>query len=135
MPFPVGIPTYSLHHGLHRWQPGKAPILLLYHDWDVFMVGGGQATWTLTDGRKLVGSAGDFIILPPFTPAMVSESIAPMSFYYLHIAFRSVSVLLKSEAAKNCQGPGAEVLLPLMISARDAPAIGRSYRRLGVASK
>jgi AraC-like DNA-binding protein len=129
VPFPVGIPTYSLYHGLHRLKRGQS-LLLLYHDWDVFMVVQGKATWTLTDGRTLVGSAGDFVILPPFTPAMVSESQAPMSFFYCHIAFRSVPVHLKSEAVRNGSGPGPEARLPLFISARKASEIARPYRRL-----
>nr|MBA3847608.1 hypothetical protein [Planctomycetota bacterium] len=125
-PLAAGIPTYGLRHGRYVWAAGTPPILHAFRDWDVFWITAGEATWTLADGRRLVAGRDQFVVLPPFVPAHVSESRRGLVFWFCHFDFRRVP----DDAPRDISGPGASAHVPLAFTRSDAPKVHGAYRAL-----
>jgi AraC-like DNA-binding protein len=130
IPMPAGIPTFSQRFGHYIWKPGTAPVLLLHNDFDIFWVTRGQATWELRDGSALVASKDQFAILPPYVASMIHESRPTLNFWYCHFSFRLVAPRLTPELKSDCIGPGAQALVPLTFTRREAPEVWSAYRAL-----
>ena len=132
IPLPEGVPTFTGSMGLYTTTPGHLPSQLLNNDYDVFWVQSGEAQWKLRDGTDLRARRDQFVVLPPFVPAWVDETLAPMSFWYCHFAFRPLPERLtpNPERRADYAGPGARTSLPLFFTRRDAPGVYRVYRHL-----
>jgi AraC-like DNA-binding protein len=130
VPLPCGIPTFSQRFGPFEWPRGMRPVLHLFHDWDLFWIRRGELTWTLGDGRALVGGAGSFVLLPPFVAATVAETARAASFWYCHFDFRPPQHGLPGRWGEDVLGPGPRALVPLTFTAREAPGVARAYALL-----
>jgi len=128
--FSSGIPAFTSRMGRYVWQPGTKPVLLLFNDWDIFWVRQGEATWEFRDGRKLVAAVDEFALLPPFVPAMISETQAQLIFWYNHFGFRVAPSFLPKELDYDLNGPGRELTVPLTFSAREAPEVATAYEAM-----
>jgi AraC-like DNA-binding protein len=106
------------------------PVRHLFSDWDLFWIERGELTWTLLDGRTLVAGPDEFVLLPPFTSAMVSQSCAPAVFQYLHFDFRMPPVQIMPALKPDFIGPAKSCLVPLLFSRTQAPEVWRAYRTL-----
>ncbi|HYF51477.1 MAG TPA: AraC family transcriptional regulator [Planctomycetota bacterium] len=125
--FSPGIPTFTSRIGRYIWQPGTKPVLLLFNDWDIFWVRQGEATWEFRDGRKMIAGPDEFALLPPFVPAMISESKAQLVFWYNHFGMRVPPSFLPKNLSYDFNGPGRELAVPLTFSAREAPEVRAAY--------
>jgi AraC-like DNA-binding protein len=133
IPLPEGVPTFTGSMGLYKTMPGHLPTQLLNNDFDVFWVRSGEAQWQLKDGTTLRARRDQFVVLPPFVPAWVDETAAPMSFWYCHFAFRPIPERLTPNPPSrraDYLGPGAHAATPLFFTRRDAPGVHRAYRQL-----
>jgi AraC-like DNA-binding protein len=128
--FASGIPTYTSRYGRYVWMPGTPPALLLHNDWDVFWVKQGAAKWEFRDGRTVTAGVDEFAILPPFVPAVITETKAQLVFQYCHFSLRVVPDYLPPKLKEHFQGPGKAALLPLSFSKREAPEIHRAYANI-----
>jgi len=130
-PFPVGVPARSGGFGLFKNTPGYLPVQLVFRDWDLFWVLSGGAAWKLADGRALEARAGEFALLPPFTPVDVFETEPNLSFHYCHFTMRPLPTFAAGDALiPDYAGPGTQARLPLTFSVQEAPGVTRAYRAL-----
>nr|MBA3708576.1 hypothetical protein [Planctomycetota bacterium] len=127
---PLGIPTYSLRHGFYVWKAGTKPVTQLYPDWDIFWVRSGEASWEFADGRRLSAGPDEFIILPPSTPAVVSQSRPSMTFWFCHFGFRQAPSHIAEEWQPDFSGSAAPAAVPMRFSRREAPEVWKAYRDL-----
>ena len=130
IPFPEGVPTFTARMGLYKTVPGHLPVQLLHRDYDIFWVVSGAAEWKLKDGTALRASRDQMVVLPPFVPAWVNETQAPMAFWYCHFEFRPPPQPLSPELQADFAGPGAAAHVPLFFTKREAPRVWSAYRDL-----
>ena len=129
--FPEGIPAYSSRHGRYVWEPGKKPVTLLHNDWDMFWVKRGAASWDFRDGKRLAAGRDQLALLPPFVPALLSETRPQLVFLYFHFNFRMLLSQIAGDQKPDFFGPGVEIPLPLTFSAKEAPGVARAYAAIG----
>jgi len=127
---PAGVATYSLRHGYYEWQPGTKPITQMNPDWDMFWVRDGVAQWEFTGGQRVVAKKDQFLILPPFTAAVVSEVRSPMAFWYCHFGFRPAPANINDRWTDDFRRTSARTMVPLTFSRAEAPAVWAAYRDL-----
>lgn len=127
---PAGMATYSLRHGYYTWKPGTKPITQLNPDWDIFWVRRGVAQWEFPGMRPAVVKKDQFLILPPFVAAVVSEVRSPLAFSYCHFGFRPAPANIDDAWQPDFRGAATPVRIPLVFSRADAPAVWRAYRDL-----
>ncbi|MCZ7646258.1 MAG: AraC family transcriptional regulator [Planctomycetota bacterium] len=128
--FPSGVPYLSGGTGLYVDQPGRLPVLHLFHDYDLFWIVGGEATWTFADGLKLVAPTGSFALMPPYTPAWIRDTKPGLKLRYCHFAFRPVPPRVLGAPRDDALGPGPDARVPLVFPAREAPGVRRAYAAL-----
>ena len=130
VPLPEGIPAFVGRLGYYESQPGRLPVTVLNNDWDIFWVRRGVAIWTLQTGERIEALPGDLAILPPFTPAVVTERDPPVAFWHCHFDFRALLGQMRDLERADALGPGRRALAPLSFPGRAAPGVERAYRAL-----
>jgi AraC-like DNA-binding protein len=129
-PLTHGIPTYSMRHGCVPWPDRQKPSFMLYNDWDIFWIRRGEVTATLRDGRALVAGPDEFLVLPPFVPAVLRGTKPGVILGFCHFTFRMAPTALPPSQQAGFIGPGSTALLPLEFSRADAPGVWQAYHDL-----
>jgi AraC-like DNA-binding protein len=124
---PVGIPSLTGHFGIARHAKGSQPALLLNHDWDLLFVEQGKAEWKFTNRPVVETKAGDFLLLPPFTPAVPKTLQSGLRLWFCHFDFKPLPRRIFPSVRWDCLERGRTIWIPQIFTKQDAPKVWRAY--------
>ena len=126
---PVGIPTLTGHFGVAEFAKGSQPRLLLNHDWDLIFVEQGKVECRFVNRPVVETNAGDFLLLPPFTPVALKTFQSGCRHWFCHFEFNPISHRVFPSVRWDCLERGRAIRIPQVFSKQDAPEVWRAYRR------